>query len=309
MIERTNLPWENLPCGEQRKCNNDPNSQAWWVHLKDGRYCFRIDFPSIVKLDVKNLKFAGGWIEVKNVERKSIFLLFLNEDSDLEVFTRFCNVLLCVPYSENGQEYADSVLRVVRQWMRFLQKINSKSLDVRRQMGIMAELLFLDNELHKKQGIPYKDLLKNWTGPDKAPNDFMFEDKSYEIKSHYDSEDVVKISNEQQLMYLGKTLFLGVYSFRQDDNGLNLSEVIVKIEDQMKIEDKALIETFEDKLFFEGFNPAEKYTGLLKFVAEEPVLYKIDEEFPHVIKKGFESAITSVKYDLNLRGLNRFMVH
>lgn len=307
MLDSKN-PWSSLSPNQQRKCNSNPKSHAWWMYLADGRYCFRIDFNSIVQMDLKEVKFAGGYVKLLENGSKSTFILYLNENSDLDVFTRFCSVLLDVDPGDGGQGYADSLLRVLVQWMHFLQKIkDSKEIDVRKQIGLLGELTFLRSYLHKTKEIAYTDIIKYWTGPEKAPNDFIFGDVSYEIKCHYYDEDSVHISNEKQLLYLGKPLFLVEYSLKQDEAGMNLEELAAAIREEIIVEDVSLRELFDQKLFLSGFNPAKKYAGLNHYTLSDPLFYEVNEEFPHITKDDSDSAIFSIKYELSLISIIRFL--
>ena len=307
MINSSN-PWSTLSRNQQRKCNSNPKSQAWWMYLADGRYCFRIDFNSNVQMDLKNISFAGGNVRLLEKGPTNTFVLFLNENSDLDVFTRFCSVLIDVDPGEGKQKYADSLYKVLVQWMRFLQKVkDTQDMDVRKQIGLLGELTFLKRYLHDKKGRKYKEILNYWTGPEKAPNDFMLGDISFEIKSHYMDEDSVRISNEKQLLYLGKPLFLVGYSVTQDENGKNVEELSYEIREEILIECSELLGLFDQKLFLYGFNPAKKYTGLNHYCVSEPVFYEVDDRFPHIKKNDPTSAISGIKYDLMLSGLIDFL--
>lgn len=307
-MNKIDIPWSDLARNQQRKCNTNPNSLAWWIHLEDGRLGLRIDFSKKVTMDLKPARFAGGSVELKDRKDASTFLLFLNEKSDKEVFTKFCMVLLNVPLQDNAQRYADSLLSVLLQWIRFLQKVkDSKGLDIRRQLGLFGELSFLKNELHINRGLSYSDALRYWVGPEKAPNDFVLEDKSYEIKCHFESEDIIRISNEQQLLYLGKPLFLVTYSVNQNDNGKDLSDFIQEIHDDIIVEDASLLEQFNQKLFCSGYNPAITYSGLLYLTTGAPTFYKVTNSFPHVYRADPGNAISGIKYDLSLTGITGFV--
>ena len=74
----TQNPWSSLSPNQQRKCNSDPNSHAWWMFLPDGRYCFRIDFNTVVQMDLKEIKFVGGYVKLLENDSKTIQTYFLN---------------------------------------------------------------------------------------------------------------------------------------------------------------------------------------------------------------------------------------
>ena len=301
-------PWSNLSQNQQRKCNSNPNSHAWWMYLADGRYCFRIDFNSIVKMDLRDVKFAGGYVQLLENDSRSTFVLFLNEDSDLAVFTRFCYVLLDIEPGDGGQEYANSLLRVLVQWMHFLQKLkDSKEMEIRKQIGLLGELVFLRDYLHRKKRIPYKEIIKYWTGPEKAPNDYMFGDISYEIKCHFSEEESVHIANEKQLLFHGKPLFLVTYSVQQDENGVSVDDLSKSIRDELLVECAELKELFDQKLFLAGFNPAKVYTGLNHFIIADPVFYEVNEHFPHIVINNSDTAIFKINYELSLTDIVGFI--
>lgn len=296
-----------MESSQQRKCNDSPQSKAWWIKLNDGRFGFRIDFNSIVDMDLHLIRFAGGTVELKTLGSISVFLLFLKENADKDIFTKFCSVILEVPIQDGAQQYADSILHVLQQWMRFLRKINdTKELDVRKQIGLIGELTFLHCELNKKRNVPYREIMKAWIGPDKAPNDFILRNTSFEIKCHYYDEDTVHIANEQQLQFNGRPLYLVAYSVAQVDDGKNVEEIISDIKEEIRNEDSSLLTKFDNKLFFAGYNPAITYSGLIRFTIDDPAFYNVDTDFPHLVRNNNSKAITSIKYNLNLTELLDF---
>lgn len=185
-------------------------ASIWWVRLNDGRYGLRINFNGIVHMDISQIRFNGADANLLEKDGQSVFALSLRENADIEIFNRFGEDLLSVSIYDDKQKYADALFIRMKQWMKFLQKLKKKEIDVRVQIGLMAELKFLEY-MHSEYLCTYEELLAAWQGPERASKDFMFDNFFAEIKACFDDERSIRISNEKQLMQESKKLFLICY--------------------------------------------------------------------------------------------------
>lgn len=225
MSTDTNIPWETLSEGQKIKASPLPESDIWWVRLRNGKYGFTINFNGIVNMDLSQIRFNGADANLAEKNERSVFALSLRENADIEIFNRFGEDLVSVPVYANTQKYANALLARMKQWMKFLQRLRKKIIDVREQAGLMAELLFFEY-MHSTGSFTYEELLAAWQGPEKSSKDFMFRDFFAEIKSCFDDENAVRISSEKQLMRESKDLYLVCYKFAQNSSADNLSDII-----------------------------------------------------------------------------------
>lgn len=303
----SNIPWKSLVEGQKIKASPSDESDIWWMHLTDGKYALTINFSGKVKMDLSQVRFRGADLYMMEKNEKSVFVLSLNESADIEIFNRFGEDLISVPVSKDKQKYADSLFIRIKQWMEFLKRLKKKEIDIRTQIGLIAELKFLEY-MHIDHGYPYTKLLEAWQGPEKASKDFMFQEFFAEIKSCFDDEHSVRISNEQQLMTESKKLFLICYKFSQDAYGDNLKDIIEVLKDQIKSKEENLIAVFEQKLLSAGYNPAIVYENLISVKDVSVTYYEVTEDFPRIAASELPSCISNVKYDLNFTGISQYMV-
>lgn len=302
----TNIPWETLSEGQKIKASPLPKSDIWWVRLRNGKYGFTINFNGFVNMDLSQIRFNGADANLAEKNERSVFVLSLRENADIEIFNRFGEDLVSVPVYGDTQKYANALLVRMKQWMKFLQRLRKKIIDVRVQAGLMAELLFFEY-MHSTYSFTYEELLAAWQGPEKSSKDFMFPDFFAEIKSCFDDENAVRISSEKQLMRESKDLYLVCYKFAQDSSADNLSDLINRLKQQIRYEKEDLLSVFEQKLLSAGYNPVVSYENLAPLKEKNIMYYQIADGFPCVTVSD-QKCISNVKYDLDLSGLSEYMI-
>lgn len=277
------IPWESLSEGQMIKASPLPESNIWWVRLNDGRYGLRINFNGIVHMDISQIRFNGADANLLEKDGQSVSIY------------------------DDKQKYADALFIRMKQWMKFLQKLKKKEIDVRVQIGLMAELKFLEY-MHSEYLCTYEELLAAWQGPERASKDFMFDNFFAEIKACFDDESSIRISNEKQLMQESKKLFLICYKFVQDAMADNLSEIINCLKQQISAEKENLVSVFEQKLLSAGYNPAVLYENLISVKDVSVMYYKVTDNFPSITVADIPECISNVKYDLDFTGISKYAI-
>ncbi len=303
----TVIPWRSLSEGQKIKASPDIESDIWWVRLKNGKYGLTINFNGIVHIDLSQIRFSGADANLAEVNNKSVFALSLCEDADIEIFNRFGEDLISVPVYDDKQKYADALFVRMKQWMKFLQRLKKKEIDIRTQIGLMAELKFLQY-MHSEYSRSYEELLTAWQGPERASKDFMFKDFFAEIKACFDDEAGVHISNEKQLAQESKDLFLVCYRFMQDASADNLYDIISSLKQQICAEKEILVAAFEQKLLSAGYNPALMYENLVSVKELSVAYYEVTNDFPRITIADIPESISNVKYDINFTGMSKYAV-
>ena len=301
------IPWKSLNEGQKIKASPHPESDIWWVRLNNGKFGLIINFSSIVHIDLSQIRFNGADVNLTELNGKSVFALSLRENADIEIFNRFGEDLISVPVYKDKQKYADALFVRMKQWMKFLQRLKKKEIDVRTQIGLMAELCFFEY-MHSEYSYKYQELLAAWQGPEKASKDFMFNDFFAEIKSCFDDENSIHISNEKQLMQESKDLFLICYKFAQDAAADNLSDIVSKLKQQINAEDESLVAVFEQKLLSAGYNPAIIYENLISIRELSVSYYKVTDDFPGITVQDIPGCVSNVKYDIDFSGISKYAV-
>lgn len=303
----TEIPWRTLSTGQKIKASPSIESDIWWLRLNNGKYALRVNFHGIVNIDLAQIRFSGADANLTEIKDRSVFILILREDADIEIFYRFAKDLISVPVSTDIQKYANALFMRMKQWMKFLQRLKKKEIDIRTQIGLIAELKFMEY-LHTEYFFRYEELLSSWQGPEKTSKDFIFEDFFVEVKACFNDEDVIHISNERQLSRESKELYLVCYKFIQDSAAENLLDVISSLRYQIHTEEDSLVVVFEEKLLAAGYNPAILYENLISVKELHINYFQVRDDFPCITVADIPGNILNVKYDIELAGILKYLV-
>jgi len=196
-------------------------------------------------------------------------------------------------------------------WSSFFSKTIEKGLSKERVIGLWGELSYLLDLITNASSGPRVDsILKAWVGPYDAPHDFELPNSSLEIKTKLISSSMVKISSEFQLDNIdNKNLFLTVFSISETELGLSLKDLFVKIKfrvQKLSGDVTLLLAALEKENLDE--ERLAKYSNLL-FARKRKEVFDCDiDSFPKIVSSTLPPAVYSVKYNLDLRELEKYKV-
>jgi hypothetical protein len=255
-----------------------------------------------------------GLVFHKNESLKSsvynqVFVLSKQEDQDLTVFNTICSDLLTFARQNNklsGEIYFNAIKNRLNVWIEFLKNGDGKYLSLRKQIGVIGELVLLDKL--KKYSPSEITWMNSWKGPEKHSKDFVTQNIAFEIKSILNDEVAVQISNIDQLDTTNiDKLILSIFQFLEDsENGKTINHFVDSIISNISC-DKTL-RLFLTKLGLSGYYlHHQKHYGL-KFSLINEHSFSVDYDFPRLIKNNVAEEISSVKYKLDLSRLSNFKV-
>lgn len=255
-----------------------------------------------------------GLVFHKNESLKSpvynqVFVLSKQEDQDLTVFNTICSDLLTFARQNNklsGEVYFNAIKNRLNVWIEFLKNGDGKYLSLRKQIGVIGELVLLDKL--KKYSPSEVAWMNSWKGPEKHSKDFITQNIAFEIKSILNDEIAVQISNIDQLDTTNiDKLILSVFQFIEDsENGKTINHFVDSIISNISC-DKTL-HLFLTKLGLSGYYlHHQKHYGLKLLLTNEHS-FSVNSDFPRLIKNNVAAEITSVKYKLDLSSLSNFKV-
>jgi hypothetical protein len=255
-----------------------------------------------------------GLVFHKNESLKSpvynqVFVLSKQEDQDLTVFNTICSDLLTFARQNNklsGEIYFNAIKNRLNVWIEFLKNGDGKYLSLRKQIGVIGELVLLDQL--KKYSPSEITWMNSWKGPEKHSKDFVTQNIAFEIKSILNDEVAVQISNIDQLDTTNiDKLILSIFQFLEDsENGKTINHFVDSIISKISC-DKTL-RLFLTKLGLSGYYlHHQKHYGL-KFSLINEHSFSVDSDFPRLIKNNVAEEISSVKYKLDLSRLSNFKV-
>ncbi len=231
----------------------------------------------------------------------------LNDNSMEGIFFKFCDDLVETtrPLTEENESIGMSlVCKRYNLWKKLFYKLNQKTLSENQQMGLIAELLFLKDDLFKKY--EHRDAIAAWAGCDKTHKDFSIGDDWYEIKSSKASELTVKISSLEQLDAdaPGALVCYEFEKMSEEYNGITLNTVVNEVFSILGEEDESF---FLDKLKASGYEVSDEYDKCC-FRNVSKYYYNVDDKFPRVTKKNLPASVVKVQYEILKRDLSDFLI-
>jgi hypothetical protein len=222
------------------------------------------------------------------------------------LFTHLCNDLIetgnsFVPISQSGA----FVLGRLAKWRRMLNLGSDDLLSDIEIRGLIGELLFL------KTAFPVfgvRNSMTAWSGPYDAPQDFVFPDAAFEIKTVSPGDVAVRIGSLDQLDYAGDMLTLVVYALLRVNpnvtNGFTLDEIVSDLRSLSETEAGA-VEEFDLKLRVAGYQEREEYKSL-RYSLGDAKYYSVGGDFPCLVRSRLPHAVAEAKYSLYLSECESF---
>lgn len=266
---------------------------------EDGAEIFQKNMVSIhgIKIDYRLLSTTGN----------QGLILVLEKHVDQDLFYSLCETLIHELSEVSDPLVGLSVaLSQIKRWKAFLAGKKGRVLCAEEVRGLFSELKFLqqildhmDNEL---------DALDAWQGSEASHQDFIFSDTAVEVKSLSGRErNTIKISSEDQLESLSSRLFLKVFrliEMPESKVSISLNELVKTIE--VTLTEAEAIEMFDTKLAKAGYVQMLAYDKP-KFVVADEQTYRVEGEFPKIVRSELSAGITKVSYEIKLESIRDFL--
>lgn len=278
----------------------DKNHNLFIGRDDEGRYCFEF------RGQYKPVKLSGSKplvvSQYKSDNNQYILHFSLEQDELLGCFSAFCEDLVDASESVADDNATYKVLASRFQAWKKLFKPDHKQLSEQEIMGLIGELLYLQEEAIPQWGA--NDALESWTGPDCSHKDFSYGDDWTEVKTIPTGKTSIRISSIEQLDS-NKAGELRVYSLEKMSptyNGLRLNAIVQSLAKELG---PGLKDIFLSKLEAVGydFNPA--YDNLVYSIVESNA-YKVDENFPRLMREHIPDAILRAQYDIAVSEIAKY---
>lgn len=243
-------------------------------------------------------------VDIPQINNFSRFVQITNVDNKDEVFLAFCSTLYdelreCSTYFD----VAEVLFKTIRYYKAYFSNPN-KPLTDEEEQGLYAELVFLDRLISAKG----EEVIKNWEGPNKNKRDFVFEEKSIEIKSTTSQiNPSIRISNELQLdsSYPENiNLFLKVFVLEKVEEGDSLSQIAKRISDNLV--DVELKKLYIQKLLMNKVD-YNIYQDTYYYSIQKERFYHVTDDFPSIRKSQLDDHVFKVEYYISLNDLDNYV--
>lgn len=195
-------------------------------------------------------------------------------------------------------------------WATLFDSQYSAKLSDEAVMGLVGELKVLESLLCSANEATVNELLESWRGPYDEGHDFVFDDKTVEVKTVGVKSRHISINSLHQLTAVtGKDLDLLVnIAFQDNENGDSLSSMVTRIRATITslVGDVTILYRAMSQKGLNLQNLAD-YEHLRFGFLDEEVYDVLLEGFPKLTKDNVSKAISSVKYDLSLSALEPFI--
>ena len=245
-------------------------------------------------------------LQVKQIRLKehNSILFSYNKKEDPSIFYSFCeDVINNTENCKKESGYTELVNRY-NQWRKLFYTSNSL-LNESEIMGLIAEILFLKDELFKKYG--QNAGISSWTGPEPTHKDFSFNDVWYEIKAINSYKKSVTISSLDQLdsEYDGYLVVYQLQKMSPNFKGVSLNNLVNTVIKVLDIDEDR--DVFIGKLKQAGYSYNDYYDD---FVYEISAInkYSVKNDFPRIKKNEVPEGIGNIKYELMLLYIEKYKV-
>lgn len=313
-------PWRDLAPPSAANAINAKRVDAevpwgfFWARGIDGKCLFVIQHTVDATPSSRLPRLQG--VEVSDsewVDGDSRILVFRLEDSaHRDLFHRLClDIVSCAAAAETERDAVLLAIARTWRWHHLLRGGGDQRLSPEEQKGLIGELLVI--ERHLLPNIRCTDAVNAWRGPLGAPKDFEVGRTCIEVKARRGAATPhVAISSESQLDESGvDTLFLYVVDLdcapSDTGKGFNLTDVALRIQDQISKTDAGVLETLEGLLSACGFRWSDDYSDAT-WVEGAHRVYRVSAAFPRIVAGKIASGVNDVRYSISLVECQPFIV-
>lgn len=196
------------------------------------------------------------------------------------------------------------------QWQVLLRPRPPKRLTLERLRGLVAELWA--GETVVGQGKRRTELVHAWSGPLGGIQDFTFPSgQVWEVKAKRSKASTVKVSSAEQLDPADKTLRLVVLDLDERSGEFGGARSLVDLVQSWRV---ALRASPAERHLFDlliaglGVDLSDPYYEETAFVLQDTTVFEVRGDFPSLRVAGMPSSVSTVRYQLDVRGLEAWTV-
>lgn len=238
--------------------------------------------------------------------RSQGLVITLEQQIDRDLFLGLCESLVASLREVKDASTALAVaLTHIKRWKAFMAGRKNRLLSVEEIRGLYAELQFLRG-LYRDR-LTGKSAVEAWCGPDGIHQDFIFGNTAVEIKALSGRERrTVRISSEDQLEAVCDNLFLTVYRLSDmpdSERAMSLNGFVTLVESELS--DAEAKEDLSARLAAYGYVEMREYDQPKLQVTGQHT-FKVEGNFPRIIRSGLPEGIARVGYEIELEKLAPF---
>ena len=187
----------------------------------------------------------------------------------------------------------------IQAWQNFMRHSEDGVLSPDAEVGLHGELIVL--QLVLEAGVPPKEAISIWVGPLGGIQDFRIGTGAIEVKTTISANSfpATIFSLEQLDDDLVRPLFLAGIRLKMDETGMNLSERVKEVSDELR-SDMATRHTFENRVLQAGFSPAMADRYPRRFCEGSARILPVSGAFPRLTRAVIGKGILRAKYEIDV---------
>ncbi len=292
----------------------DPeHPRDWWWCIdpsgSPGLALYAVSARDIPK-DLVDLKGLSASFR-QQADGSCLLLLLLGDGGDVELFQTLClDLVESTEKCTSPDSSVDIVFERLRRWQQFLSKGRKLGLTDEEVRGMLAELLFLRDELRPKYGI--EAAIRGWSGPAGHPQDFAVGEYVFEVKSRLSSSrQIIEISSLDQLESKTPSLVLVVQDLAaaqsESPGSITLSQLVKELRKSALSVSQELLDHFDSTVDAIGYEDGKRYADV-SYIDAGRRYYRVAEGFPRIVRSGTQAEIVRARYALDITQCGRFKV-
>lgn len=305
MPERS--PWDDIGVPDAgynvRRVSGAMAVPCYWGRDTSGACLFIMELGGdhAAEFRKNTVRVNGIGVDLRTDTGQQRLVLALEKQADRDLFEGLCRTLTgSLEHAPNSAVSLAIALAHLKRWKTFMSG-RGQHLSAEEVRGLFAELVFLLEMLARH---PAAIAVNAWLGPEKSHQDFIFGNAAVEVKSLSGAErNTVRISSEDQLESLNDRLYLRIYRL-SDLADLpavrSLNQIVLEV--QRELDDAKAVEAFDRKLVAHAYAPLPEYDEP-RFVVSEVRTYRVEGDFPRLIRSQIPEGIGRVGYDIKLESI------
>lgn len=292
---------------------DDINHELFWGKDSRGRNLLLFEYDEeIPEVKLPNFKYFSLEYDIHKSGRG--FQVILDDLDNITLFGKLCLDIIQVVASSKPSSPSEVIHRIIQRTQRahdFFTYESQKKLSDTDQMALIGELIVLEEYL-LKSNISALDCVHSWALRGPAPKDFIINQIGIEAKAGRGDRSKINISNADQLdLYKLDYLFLCVTDLDRatnvHENSFSLADIATRIKEKLMEKDYNAFEEYQNKLNAKDFYFEQEYEEQY-WLKGPTIIYKIESDFPAITRSNLPTAISEVRYQIDLNECEDFII-
>ena len=308
-------PWDDMPTPSNgpfstKLVNSGSVHEFKWVKDISNNIGFAITLNQKINRHINIPQLENATIGIQP-DGKTLAVFLKNQEltRQFRIFCEDCADTVDRKITNNTDNVLDVLVAVFLKWKKLFDGSSEKTLSKSVEIGLIGELLIVKSML--MEGIEPRVAVMAWNGPKGHEQDFLLNGSLIEVKCQLSSNDrVVTITSLEQLDGISGQIYLvhlGIsLSNKQTTISFSLPSLTNDILERIS-GDNYVADTLLGKLELAGYSHDDR-EGFDYYIESFNYVFKVDEDFPKIIRRDVPQAIERCSYKLATTQLQKWEI-